>query len=104
MLAEYINANTLLKKEIIQLKKANINPEHHLKSEKVKEEQLDPASIKEEPIDKGLKQFLWTMYKLTKVNMLFVDNQSPSSPLKHIKQETKADPQTTKGEYGISSI
>ena len=73
MLAEYISANTLLKKENIllkeenillkkeniQLKKANINPEHHLKSEKVKEEQLDPASIKEEPtFDKGLKQFL----------------------------------------------
>ena len=59
MLAEYITANTLLKK---QLKKANINPEHHLKSEKVKEEQLDPASIKEEPtFDKGLKQ-LCTCY------------------------------------------
>ena len=57
MLAEYISANTLLKKENIQLKKANINPEHHLKSEKVKEEQLDPASIKEEPtFDKGLKR------------------------------------------------
>ena len=56
MLAEYINANTLLKK---QLKKANINPEHHLKSEKVKKEQLDPASIKEDPtFDKGLKQFI----------------------------------------------
>ena len=64
MLAEYISANTLLKKENIQLKKVNINPEHHLKSEKVKEEQLDPAFIKEEPtFDKGLKQFLWTMYK-----------------------------------------
>ncbi len=64
MLAEYISANTLLKKENIQLKKANINPEHHLKYEKVKEEQLDPVSIKEEPtFDKGLKQFLWTMYK-----------------------------------------
>ncbi|XP_064401224.1 uncharacterized protein LOC135347256 isoform X2 [Halichondria panicea] len=75
VLAEYISANILLKN--IQLKKANINLEHHLKSEKVKEEQLDPASIKEEPtFDKN--------------------NQSPSSPLKHIKQETKADPQTTK--------
>ncbi len=52
VLDEYISANTLLKK-------ANINPEHHLKSEKVKEEQLDPASIKEEPtFDKGLKQFI----------------------------------------------
>ena len=60
MLAECINANTLLKKEIIQLKNVNIV---HLKSGQVKEEQLDPASIKEEPFDKGLKQFLWTMYK-----------------------------------------
>ena len=57
MLAECINANTLLKKEIIQLKNVNINPEQdivHLKSGQVKEEQLDPASIKEEPFDKGL--------------------------------------------------
>ena len=51
MLAECINANTLLKKEIIQLKNVNIV---HLKSGQVKEEQLDPASIKEEPFDKGL--------------------------------------------------
>ncbi len=65
MLAECISANTLLKKEIIQLKLANPEQEVvHLKSEKVKEEQLDPDSIKEEPtFGKGLKQFLWTMYK-----------------------------------------
>ncbi len=60
MLAEYISANTLLKKENIQLKKVNLEQEIvHLKSEKVKEEQLDPASIKEEPtFDKGLKQLI----------------------------------------------
>ncbi len=34
--------------------------------------------------------------------MLFVDNQSSSS-LKHIKQETKADPQTTKGDW-VSAV
>ncbi len=39
----------------------------HLKSEKVKEEQLDPISIKDEPTpDKGLKQFVFN-YKI--INM-----------------------------------
>ena len=58
MLAEYINAN-------IQLKKANNNLEQentHLKSEKVKEEQMDPVSIKEEPTSvQGLKQLCMYM-------------------------------------------
>ncbi|XP_064401960.1 uncharacterized protein LOC135347815 isoform X2 [Halichondria panicea] len=51
VLAEYINAN-------IQLKKANNNLEQentHLKSEKVKEEQMDPVSIKEEPTSVQVK-------------------------------------------------
>ena len=65
MLAECISANTLLKKEIIQLKKANNDLEQentHLKSEKAKEEQMDPASIKEEPTSvQGLKQLCMYM-------------------------------------------
>ncbi len=59
MLVECISANTLLMKENIQLKKTNNNLQQeiaHLKSEKVKEEQLDPETIKEEPTpDNGLK-------------------------------------------------
>ena len=58
MLAEYISAN-------IQLKKANNNLEQentHLKSEKVKEEQMDLVSVKEEPISvQGLKQLCMYM-------------------------------------------
>ncbi len=56
MLVEYINANTLLKKAYNNLEQEIA----HLKSEKVKEEQLDPGTIKEEPtFDKGSL----TMYK-----------------------------------------
>ena len=58
MLAEYISAN-------IQLKKANNNLEQentHLKSEKVKEEQMDLVSVKEEPISvQGLKELCMYM-------------------------------------------
>ena len=54
MLAEYISANTVLQKEITQLKKAN-NPEQEIASLKVKEEQV---ANKEEPTSgNGLKQF-----------------------------------------------
>ncbi len=64
VLAEYISAITQLKKENIQLKMTNNNLEQentHLKSEKVKGEQLD--SIKDEPTpDKGLKQFVYIRY------------------------------------------
>ncbi len=53
-------------KENIQLKKANNNLEQeiaHLKSEKVKEEQLDPETIKVEPTSgNGLKQFMYVRY------------------------------------------
>ena len=34
--------------------------------------------------------------------MFYVDHQLPSSTLKHIEQETKAVPQTTDGECGIT--
>ncbi len=64
MLVECISANTLLKKEIIQLKKTNDNLEQeiaHLKFEKVSKEQLDPETIKEELTSgNGLKQFVYT--------------------------------------------
>ena len=60
------DANTLLKKENIQLKKANSNLEQEiacLKSEEVKEEQLDPETIKVEPTSgNGLKQFVYIRY------------------------------------------
>ncbi len=53
-------------KENIQLKKTNINLEQEiarLKSEEVKEEQLDPVSIREEPTSgNGLKQFVYIRY------------------------------------------
>ncbi len=60
MLAEYINANTLLKKENIQLKKANNNLAH-LKSEKEEEHrQRDAVSIKEELTSvQGLKLLVY---------------------------------------------
>ncbi len=100
MLEEYINANTLLKKENIQLKETNTNLEQEiarLKSEEVKEEQLDPETIKEEPTSgNGLKQFVYI--RCVCINMFYVDHQLPSSTLKHIKQETKAEPQTTDSE------
>ncbi len=66
VLVECINANTLLKKENIQLKKANSNLEQEiacLKSEEVKEEQLDPETIKVEQTSvNGLKQFVYIRY------------------------------------------
>ncbi len=63
MLAEYNSANTLLKKENIQLKKANNNLEQEIASLKVKKEKLDPVSIKEEPTSgNGLKQFVYIRY------------------------------------------
>ncbi len=66
VLAEYIGANTVLRKENIQLKKTVHNLEQevgHLKSKYFKEEQMDPISIKVEPTSgKGLKQFL-CLYK-----------------------------------------
>ncbi|XP_064401995.1 uncharacterized protein LOC135347836 isoform X2 [Halichondria panicea] len=55
VLAEYISANTVLQKEITQLKKAN-NPEQEIASLKVKEEQVankeEPTSgnVNEEPV------------------------------------------------------
>ncbi len=59
VLAEYISANTLLRKENIQLKKTVHNLEQEVGHLKFKEEQMDPVSIKEEPTSgKGLKQFL----------------------------------------------
>ena len=66
MLAECISANTLLMKENIQFKKTNNNLEQEiarLKSEKVKEEQLNPETIKEEPTSgNGLKQLVCIRY------------------------------------------
>ncbi len=63
VLVECISANTLLKKENIQLKKANSNLEQEiarLTSEEVKEEQLVPDTIKVEPTSgNGLKQFVY---------------------------------------------
>ncbi len=60
MLVECFSANTLLKKENIQLKKVNNNLEQEIArliSEEVKEEQLVPETIKEEPTSgNGLKQ------------------------------------------------
>ncbi len=58
MLAEYISANTLLKKE-------NNNQEQEITRLK---EQLDPVSIKEEPTsDTGLNQFVYIKYMHTAV-------------------------------------
>ncbi len=63
VLAEYISDNTLLRKENIQLKKTVHNLEQEVGHLKVKEEQMDPVSIKEEPTSgKGLKLFL-CLYK-----------------------------------------
>ncbi len=60
------DANTLLMKENNQLKKEKNNLEQEiarLKSEAVKEEQLDPETIKVEPTSgNGLKQLVYIRY------------------------------------------
>ncbi len=60
MLAEYISAITLLKKENMQLKKSNSNLEQEIAHLR---EQLDPISIKEKPISgNGVKQLVYIRY------------------------------------------
>ncbi len=93
MLAECISANTLLMKE----KKANNTQEQEitcLKSDKVNKEQDSVSIKKEQTSGNGLfDMYIYIRYNYTDKRVL--DYQLP---LMHIKQETKAEPQTTDGE------